>query len=205
MPWRGQRKHLTSRKHTRSMPIVLRSPRAKVKWKQWTNEQMEQSMSAVRSGQSGVNGAALDHGIPRTTLKDRLSGCVWILFEKRVAEESDIFIDKDYVRWLETFHPALLYTQWSLPMQFTSLSFWMSAFYCYGLLFYCSTEPCDDYSRVSIYLSCSGMISIFHPSCSRCISVIRAVGGHRFHYRCKVMLWYITHIYIMILKFRITQ
>ena len=54
---------------------------------------------------------------------------------------------------------------------------------------------------VSIYLS--GMISIFHPSCSRCISVICAVGGHRFHYRCKVMLSYITHIYIMILKFSI--
>ena len=118
-------------------------------------------------------------------------GCVK-LFEKRVAEESDIFIDKDYVHWLEIFRPALLYTQWSLPMQFTSLSFSMSAFYCYGLLFYCSTEPCDDYSRVSIYLS--GMISIFHPSCSRCISVC-AVGGHRFHYRCKVMLSCITHIY----------
>ena len=79
MPRRGQRKHLTSRKRTRSMPIVLRSPRAKVKRKQWTNEQMEQAMSAVRSGQSGVSRVALDHGVPRTTLKDRLSGRVCIL------------------------------------------------------------------------------------------------------------------------------
>ena len=75
MPPRRRRKCLTSRKRSKSAPAVLRSPR-KVKRKQWTNEQMEKAMKAVASGECGVNRAALDYGVPRTTLKDRLSGRV---------------------------------------------------------------------------------------------------------------------------------
>ena len=33
-------------------------------------------MKAVASGECGINRAALDYGVPRTTLKDRLSGHV---------------------------------------------------------------------------------------------------------------------------------
>ena len=33
-------------------------------------------MKPVASGECGVNRAALDYGVPRTTLKDRLSGRV---------------------------------------------------------------------------------------------------------------------------------
>ena len=38
--------------------------------------QMKKAIEAVKSGKSGVNRAAADHGIPATTLKDRLSGRV---------------------------------------------------------------------------------------------------------------------------------
>lgn len=74
MPPRRQRKRLTARKRSKSAPAVLRSPR-KVKRKKWTDEQMEGAMKAVESG-LGVNRAAVDYGVPWTTLKDRLSSRV---------------------------------------------------------------------------------------------------------------------------------
>ena len=37
---------------------------------------MEMAINAVKSGKSGINRAAKDHGVPPTTLKDRLSGRV---------------------------------------------------------------------------------------------------------------------------------
>ena len=70
-----QRRILTNRKRSRPVqqPIVaVRSPK---KRKKWTKEQMVKAMEAVRSG-SGINRAALDYGVPHTTLKDRLSGRV---------------------------------------------------------------------------------------------------------------------------------
>ena len=48
------------------------------KWnkrKMWTNEQMLAAIKAVQEGQP-VNQAACEHGIPKTTLKDRISGRV---------------------------------------------------------------------------------------------------------------------------------
>ena len=42
----------------------------------WTNEAMVRAMDAVKSGEMGVNRAALEHGVPRTSLKDRLAGRV---------------------------------------------------------------------------------------------------------------------------------
>ena len=43
---------------------------------QWTDEQMRRAMEAVMKGELGVNHSALEHGVPRTTLKDRLTGRV---------------------------------------------------------------------------------------------------------------------------------
>ena len=40
------------------------------------NEQMEKALEAVKSGETSINQAAKDHGIPRTTLKDKVSGRV---------------------------------------------------------------------------------------------------------------------------------
>ena len=47
--------------------------RLSVKRKQWTNEQMVAAMKAVEDGGS-VRGAAREHGVPYSTLKDRVSG-----------------------------------------------------------------------------------------------------------------------------------
>ena len=47
------------------------------KRKQWTLEQMTAAIEAYRSGSSpSINQAARDHGVPPTTLKDRISGHV---------------------------------------------------------------------------------------------------------------------------------
>ena len=45
------------------------------KRKQWSNEAMEAALAAVKNG-TGVNKAAQLHGIPCTTLKDRVAGRV---------------------------------------------------------------------------------------------------------------------------------
>lgn len=41
---------------------------------QWTYEQMRHAMEGIMSGELRVNRSALQHGIPRTTLKDRIPG-----------------------------------------------------------------------------------------------------------------------------------
>jgi len=72
----GQRKVL-KRKCSLSFPSILASTEApRTKCKQWTENQMKNAIEAVKSGNSGVNRAAKDYGIPATTLKDRLSGRV---------------------------------------------------------------------------------------------------------------------------------
>ena len=45
------------------------------KHKVWTNEQMLAALKAVEGGQH-INQAAHEHGVLRTTLKDRVSGKV---------------------------------------------------------------------------------------------------------------------------------
>ena len=42
----------------------------------WTDDSMLKAMEAVKEGKMGVNRAALEHGVPRTTLKDRIAGRV---------------------------------------------------------------------------------------------------------------------------------
>ena len=77
MPWRsGQRKVLSQQKRSRSAPAVLHSPAKKAKRKQWTDSQMISAMKAVQTGIMGVNEAAIKHGVPKTTLKDRISNRV---------------------------------------------------------------------------------------------------------------------------------
>jgi len=49
------------------------TPNNPVKWKQWTENQINM---AIDVGKSGVNHAVQDHGISATTLKDRTSGRV---------------------------------------------------------------------------------------------------------------------------------
>jgi len=46
------------------------------KHKLWDEKAMISTMEAVKSGKMGVNRAALEHGVPRTSLKDRISGKV---------------------------------------------------------------------------------------------------------------------------------
>ena len=74
----GRRKVLTKRKRSNSAPAVLiHAPFSKrAKWKQWTDIQMKATIDAVKSRKCSINCAASDHGVPATTLKDRLSGRV---------------------------------------------------------------------------------------------------------------------------------
>lgn len=66
-------------KKRRSVPPPRKSqpPRRFAKRKQWSEEQTVAAMKAVQDGTAlPINRAARDHGIPPTTLKDRLSGRV---------------------------------------------------------------------------------------------------------------------------------
>ena len=46
------------------------------KLRTWSNDSMLQAMDAIKSGKMGVNRAAIEHCVPRTTLKDRIAGRV---------------------------------------------------------------------------------------------------------------------------------
>ena len=52
------------------------APNRPKKLRQWSNESMLRAIEAVKNGEMGQNRAALEYGVPRTTLKDRLSGRV---------------------------------------------------------------------------------------------------------------------------------
>ena len=73
MPHKGVRKRLTRRKHHSLVTSPVLRPSAKRK--QWTDSQMLAALKAVESG-TGINKAAREHGVPATTLKDRVSGRV---------------------------------------------------------------------------------------------------------------------------------
>ena len=51
------------------------SPPPKKRRKQWTDEAMVAAMEAVRNG-AAIKRAAVDHGVPRSTLQDRIGGRV---------------------------------------------------------------------------------------------------------------------------------
>ena len=42
----------------------------------WSDDSMKAAMDAVKSGRMGLNRAATEFGVPRTTLKDRMAGRV---------------------------------------------------------------------------------------------------------------------------------
>ena len=103
MPLRlGQRKILTKRKRSRSAPPVLQSPskKVKVKRKRWTNEQMEEALKAVASGM-GINKAATEHNVPRTTLKDRISGRVQHKSNSGLPRYLNEDEEKDFAKFLK--------------------------------------------------------------------------------------------------------
>ena len=64
-------------KRARSAPAVLhRKSNRPAKRKQWKKESMLAALKSVREGEEGVNRVAVLYGVPRTTLKDHLSGRV---------------------------------------------------------------------------------------------------------------------------------
>ena len=72
MPRGRPKKSSSRRKRASSAPPVMESPKKRLRW---SNESMVAAMNAVSKGCS-VNRAAAEHGIPRTTLQDRISGKV---------------------------------------------------------------------------------------------------------------------------------
>ena len=69
MPRKDARKCLTRRKRRIKHPMP--ASRLSAKRKQWTNEQMVAAMKAVEDG-GPVRGAACNHGVPYSTLKDKV-------------------------------------------------------------------------------------------------------------------------------------
>ena len=57
----------------RCTTICLNQPE---KLHKWSNESMLGDLKVVKEGRMGVNRAALSYGVPRTTLKDRVTGRV---------------------------------------------------------------------------------------------------------------------------------
>ena len=62
-------------KRSKSAPPAIRQRRPAAKRKQWTEEQMTGALAAASEGMP-ANRAATMYGVPRSTLKDRLSGRV---------------------------------------------------------------------------------------------------------------------------------
>ena len=57
---------------SQSAPPILHSP---LKRKRWSQEQMRAAINAVKKGMS-MNRAAKEHGVPKSTLHDRVHGNV---------------------------------------------------------------------------------------------------------------------------------
>ena len=66
---------MTSGSHSKRSRKATEAPDRPKKYKQWTEESMLGALKAVSEGM-GVNRAAEEFGIPKTTLKDRISGKV---------------------------------------------------------------------------------------------------------------------------------
>ena len=68
-----------SGKENRKPSSKPKPPKRPQKLRLWSNESMLGAMKAVQDGRMGVNRAALEFQVPRTTLKDRISGREQIL------------------------------------------------------------------------------------------------------------------------------
>ena len=66
---------IRKRLRSKSAPAVLQSSIKRGKQKQWSDEAMLAALEAVKNG-SSIKRAALEHGVPRTTLSDRHFGKV---------------------------------------------------------------------------------------------------------------------------------
>ena len=65
------------KRRSKSAPATVgRQPQRGGKRKQWSNTSMQAAMKAVSDDGMSINKAAVLHGVPKTTLKDRLSGRV---------------------------------------------------------------------------------------------------------------------------------
>ena len=71
----ARRRKNRKRLRSKSALAVLRSPIKRGKRKQWSDEAMLAALEAVKNG-SSIKRAALEHGVPRTTLSDRHLGKV---------------------------------------------------------------------------------------------------------------------------------
>ena len=67
-------------KRLRSNPKLpareIKPPNRPSKFRQWSDVSMKEAMKAVHDGKMSINRAAVEHGVPPTTLKDRLSSSV---------------------------------------------------------------------------------------------------------------------------------
>ena len=70
-----KRKGFRRIKQARNIHLEKTSNRA-AKRKTWSNEQMTAAMECAKAGRMSINRSAEVHGVPRSTLKDRLSGRV---------------------------------------------------------------------------------------------------------------------------------
>ena len=68
-----KKKFRRSRANSAPPTVVLNHPSKRM---QWTEEQMLLAMESVRKGMASANKAAIMYSVPRSTLKDRLSGRV---------------------------------------------------------------------------------------------------------------------------------
>ena len=69
------KKRKVGRPRSKSAPAVLQSPRRPKKRRQWTDESMVAALEAVKQGEPILR-AARTHGVPRSTLQDRVNGKV---------------------------------------------------------------------------------------------------------------------------------
>ena len=69
---RPKKRITNSEKRGSSAPPILESPKKRMKW---SNKSMVAAIKAVSKG-STIRKAALEHGVPRTTLQDRITGRV---------------------------------------------------------------------------------------------------------------------------------
>ena len=71
-----KKRSITIRKRSKSAPAAISvSPRISKTRKKWNKKSMEATIKAVEEGES-ISRAARDHGVPKTTLHDRISGRV---------------------------------------------------------------------------------------------------------------------------------
>ena len=113
------------------VPLVRSNRPAKLK--QWNNSSMLQAMEAVRLGTMGVNEAARAHGIPPTTLKNRLSGRVKhgtlsgpepYLTAAEETELSDFLVQSSKIGYGKTKREVFSIVEQTLKKKFNGEGWW---------------------------------------------------------------------------------